>query len=105
MEKIFDEEEIFLIGDLNLNKLSEQLGKYSHQLPQVINQKTGLSLTEIINKNRVEYAIKLFGNQLYQQEKLIDIAYASGFNNKVTFYNSFKKNTGFSPKKCRLENE
>ncbi|WP_020532863.1 helix-turn-helix domain-containing protein [Flexithrix dorotheae] len=101
LERIIEEEEVFLDGDLNLKKLAEKTGVSSHQLSQVINQKTGLNFTEFINKNRVNYAINLFDHQLYKGAKLIDIAYASGFNNKVTFYNSFKKNTGYSPKKYR----
>jgi YesN/AraC family two-component response regulator len=58
-----------------------------------------MSFTDFINSYRVEAAKCALLSQ--ENRKIIHVAYDTGFNNKVSFNNAFKKFTGLSPSQFR----
>lgn len=99
LQEFVEEKKPFLTNGLKLKDLSEQLDIPLNHLSQVINDKFGDSFYDFINKHRV-----LEAKQLMEKEKkatLLEIAYSSGFNNKTSFANAFKKFAGLSPSSYR----
>ena len=93
----------YLDSQLSLQSLTEQMNVTTHMLSQVINEHTTKNFSELMNSLRIEYAMKLMLQQDYIEEKLIAIAYDSGFNNKVSFINAFKKVNGMTPTEYRKQ--
>lgn len=99
--QLIEEEQVFLDKDISLSRTAEKLGVSSHLLSQIVNERLSLSFTELMNTKRVERAKQLLQDPEYYNEKLISIAYSSGFNSKSSFYIAFKKATGQSPSEYR----
>lgn len=94
-------EKLYTNGDLKLTDVSDKLGLSSHAISQAINVAKGKRFTDYLNELRVEEAISLMRKLEYQDEKLLAIAIDSGFNNKTSFLNAFKKHVGKSPSEYR----
>ncbi|WP_420322791.1 helix-turn-helix domain-containing protein [Flagellimonas sp.] len=96
MEKYMDNEKPFLNSEFRLDDLADTLNISRHHCSQVINEHFDSNFFNFINSYRIEEAKKM----LQKDEKLsiTDVMYACGFNNRVSFYNSFKKFTGTTPK-------
>ncbi len=90
-------EKAYLNDELNLGEFAEGLGFSKKYVSDIINQRFGSSFKEIINQYRVEEAKSLMSENKNSNPQLISIGYQAGFNNKVSFYRSFKRHTGKSP--------
>ena len=95
LERAMAEKKYFLSGDLSLDKLSDLLDINKHYLSQAINENLGMNFFEYINFLRIREAQQL----LVSEKKLtiIEIAYRTGYNNKVSFNKAFKNLTGLTP--------
>lgn len=91
----------YLNPELRLNNLAEQLGVNSHQLSQVINERGKMNFAELVNSYRIEEAKEL----ILQGEKVIDVAFAVGFNNKTSFYEAFRKATSQTPNEFKKQHQ
>ncbi len=97
---LLDHEKIYRQNDITLQKLSELLDTTRHNTSQVINEHFNLNFFDLINTYRIREAKKLLRKQVnHEHPNIIDIVYEVGFNNKVTFYRSFKKYTKLTPSK------
>lgn len=68
----------------------------------MLNDRLGKTFYDYINGLRVEHA-----KILLRQEPAMavtDVAFASGYNSKNSFYNAFKRHTGASPTEFRAAN-
>lgn len=97
------EQELFLDNSLTLTALAIQLDIPHHHLSQVINGSLGMNFFEFVNNYRIEFAKKLLNDSEHNQQTVIDIAMASGFNNKTSFYKAFKGATGITPSQYRKQ--
>ncbi len=88
-------------SELKLTELANQLDTSPHHLSQVINQNLRQNFSDFINNYRIRHAKILLKQQDNSREKIINIAYDSGFNNKVSFNTAFKKFEGVSPSAFR----
>lgn len=89
-------DKIYLDSDLRLDDLSKHIGISRHHVSQVINEHFEMGFFDLMNKYRVEEFEKILLSDS-QNSSIIEIAYKSGFNNKVTFYKAFKKFKGTTP--------
>ncbi|GAA0749657.1 hypothetical protein GCM10009431_29500 [Gaetbulibacter jejuensis] len=87
---------IFMDNSLNLESLSEKLETSRHNTSQIINEHFNMNFFELVNKFRVEEAIQML-KLSDKNTQIIDVAYAVGYNNKVTFNKAFKKETSLTP--------
>ena len=94
-------EELFTNGDLKLNDVAKRLELTPHALSQAINVSKAKKFTDYLNELRIEKAIALMHSPEYQDAKLLAVGIDSGFNNKTSFLNAFKKVTGQSPSDYR----
>lgn len=95
----------YLENEFRLTDLAEQLGASTHHLSQVINENLNKNFSDFVNTYRVEEAKRLLADPQAKSRYIIDIAYASGFNNKTTFNKAFKEQTGMSPSVFRKKQQ
>ena len=88
--------QVFLDPKLSLNKLSDMIETNQTYLSNVVNRYFGCHLKDLVNGYRVEYAKELLRSGKYPLEEL---PRRCGFLSRSTFYTSFKKVTGVSPKR------
>ncbi len=86
--------DIYLDTTINLKTLSERMNYPPQYISQSVNEHFQVGFPDLLNKIRVEHAKKLLAES---NEKILSIAYSSGFNNKVSFINAFRKYTGTTP--------
>ncbi len=98
---IMDTEAPHLDSDLRLVDLAERMNINRHHASQIINENFNMSFFEFINKYRIQEAERMIKNIEKENLKLVDIAYRSGFNNRITFYKAFKNIKGISPSEYR----
>ena len=88
-----------------MQDLAGDLGLSVHYLSEVLNSRLKQNFSDLINSYRIKEAIKMLKDPNYENEKIINIAYDSGFNNKASFNNAFKKYTGMTPGKYKAQNK
>ncbi|MEP0044785.1 MAG: AraC family transcriptional regulator [Reichenbachiella sp.] len=93
----FETDKIHLDDTLNLEAFAQSVGESTSYVSELINQRFGCSFKNLLAQYRLEEAKTLMRNTRMDEIRLIDIAYGSGFNNKVSFYRTFKSQTGYSP--------
>lgn len=93
---------IFLNSDLNLAQLAKFVGVKPIYLSQTLNQYLKVSFFELLSCYRVEEAKDLLVHHAHK--KILDVAYAAGFNSKSVFYGEFRKHTGMTPVQYRQSN-
>jgi len=95
--KLIDDKKIYLNSELKISDLAHEMEISVHHLSQIINSHFNQSFSDFINSFRIKQAIEIMRNNERKSDTIIGIAYSSGFNNKVSFNNSFRKFTGVSP--------
>ncbi len=93
----FEIEKIYLDDTINLQRFSESIALPPAYVSEIINQKFSYSFKKLLNQYRLNEAKKMIQNNSKKKVKLIEIAFESGFNNKVSFYRTFKEFEGISP--------
>lgn len=95
--EVMTTKEPYLDSDLKLIDLAGMMNINRHHASQIINENFDMSFFEFINNYRVEEAERLITNIKEENLKLVDVAYRSGFNNRITFYKAFKNKNGITP--------
>ncbi len=102
--RFIKEEEPFLVPNLSLRSIAEQLQIHPNKLSWLLNEKLGKNFNEFINYYRIEYFKKLAQNPDNAHISLLGLAYESGFNSKTVFNTYFKKEVGMTPKEFLKQN-
>lgn len=79
-------------------RLAEDLGTNTRYVSAVINVKFHLNYTSFINKFRIEEAMALLVDRRFLEHNMEDISDIVGFSNRQSFYASFFKATGTTPR-------
>jgi AraC-like DNA-binding protein len=95
LEDVIKSEKPYLNSDLKIDDLAQMLNIPYYQLSEIINTHYNTNFFDFINHKRVEEAKKLLDSG--SNEKILAIAFDSGFSNKATFNRIFKKSTGYTP--------
>lgn len=104
MKKVYEavaKEKIFKDLDLTLDSLAKQMDVNRNYLSKAINKSTNKNFNAYINEYRVKEAIKILSTEKADLISIDAIALEVGFNNRTSFYQSFKKITGLSPSDFR----
>lgn len=99
LNRLMENEKVYLNNVIRLSDLSEMMTINKHHLSQIINQYYGLSFYDFINQFRVNEAKNIIIK--HPEYKLLQVAFDSGFNNKTSFVNAFKKFEKVPPSKFR----
>lgn len=85
-----------------LGDLSEMSGRTKEHLCRSFRKYFGVAPTEYINARRLNYAANLL---LHSDAKVVDVAFASGFQSLSRFYHAFREEFGTSPLDYRQNGE
>lgn len=94
------EHRYYLDASLSLPELAKLLKVPANYLSQTLNEHIGESFFDYVNRWRTEYAKTLLSEG---KMSLIDVAMASGFNAKSSFYKAFKKHTRTTPGQFKVD--
>lgn len=97
---LMESDKLYLDSSLTLDILSAHLNLSRHHTSQLINEHFSVNFFEFVNNYRIDEAIKMLEDES-STLNINQIIYATGFNNRTSFYNAFKKKTGISPKTYR----
>lgn len=89
LEHLMNVEKLYLQNDLRVKDLASKLKSSNHHVSQLINEQYGCSFFDFINKYRIQEAKEQI--QTFPEKNLLQISFDSGFNNKTSFINAFKK--------------
>lgn len=103
LKVLFENEQLYLDSDLNLNQAAGKIGISPRGLSQVINENEQKNFSEFVNGYRIEKAKKLLADSQYEQEKIATIAYDCGFGNVTSFNLAFKAATQLTPSQFRKQ--
>ncbi len=90
----------YLDPDYSLTQMTEVLHTNHHYISCAISHYKS-NFNVLLNSYRIKHAIKELAKK--PDYKIYELAIESGFNNRRTFYNAFKKHTGKSPTEYQNE--
>ncbi len=97
LDKLMQEEKIYLRPDLSLDQVSDLLKTNRAYLSKAVNTAHNVNFTTYINDLRIKEAIRIISGGEHKNLSIEGIARNSGFNNRVSFTQAFYKYTGVSP--------
>ncbi len=83
-------------------KLAEDLGTNTRYISAVVNVRFHMNYTSFVNKFRIEEAMTLLVDKRYQDLNMEDISDMVGFANRQSFYASFYKLNGITPRDYKM---
>lgn len=84
-------------------KLAEELGTNTRYISAVVNVRFHMNYTSFINKYRIEEAMSILTDKRYQDLRIEEVSDMVGFSNRQSFYASFYKILGTTPKEYRTQ--
>lgn len=102
--EMIEVEKVYLDPELTLTELAKKMGTNASLLSKAVNTCFKVSFNDLINRHRVQEAIRLMAEPKYKNLNLLAIAFDAGFNSKSTFNRAFKKVTGHIPKDYLSQN-
>ncbi len=101
IRQLMEVQQVYQQTDLDLAGLTELLNNKRMAVSNAINHCTGRSITQYINDQRIDEAIRLLSDPEKAQLTVDALAFQIGFNDRKSFYRTFKKTTGLSPSEFR----
>lgn len=95
---LIQHEHTYLDPQVNLPSLAQTIGLSIHELSYVLNAGLGKNFYQFINEYRIEEAKSLLKESVHSNYDIQEISIRAGFNSKTTFYTTFKKSVGLTPK-------
>ena len=90
--------------DYSAQKLADEIGTNTRYLSAVVNTRFHMNYTQFVNKHRIDEAMSLIVDKRYQDQNVAEIADMVGFANRQSFYASFFRFRGVTPRQYRLKN-
>lgn len=103
LKQLLEISEIYKDPNLRLEALVPKMGIPSYQLSQVISVGLQSRFHELVNTYRIHSVLKEMKSKKWENQNILDIAFANGFNSKSTFNLAFKKVTGKTPTEYKNE--
>lgn len=100
--EIIEQEEMYLDGQLRMAHVAEKMGLSLQDTSRIINQYSKKNFNQFINSFRTEHAKTILSEN--PEMSIKEVCFSSGFNSKVSFFKSFKENTGQTPLQYREDN-
>lgn len=85
--------------------LANELGTNTRYISAVVNVKFHMNYTSFVNKYRVDEAMSLLADKRYSKYTIEDISDMVGFSNRQSFYASFYRTLGITPRDYRLQQQ
>ena len=106
LDRFMSEQRLYQREDLRLQDIADLLGLHRNQVSQVINENYNLNFFEWVNRYRIYHAADMLSIPTCPYT-ISQVGFESGFNNKVTFYKTFRQYFQCTPLEyvSRLERE
>ena len=95
IRKLMSEEKLYLYPNLKVSDLARLLNSNRNYIYNAINVEMGISFSDYINSQRVDYASQLL--KAHPELPINDVMFKSGFTSTSAFYRNFKKFKGITP--------
>ena len=89
--------------DYSAKKLAEDLGTNTRYISAVVNVRFHMNYTSFVNKYRIDEAMSLLVDKRYQDLRMEEVSDMVGFANRQSFYASFYRIVGMTPRDYRLQ--
>ena len=84
-------------------RLAEDLGTNTRYISAVVNVRFHMNYTSFVNKYRIDEAMALLVDKRYQDLNMEDISDMVGFAKRQSFYASFYRINGMTPRDYRVK--
>ena len=84
-------------------QLADDLGTNTRYISAVVNVKFKTNYTSFVNKFRIEEAMTILASKKYQDLNMEDISEMVGFASRQSFYASFYRINGMTPREFKLQ--
>ena len=84
--------------DYSAQKLADEIGTNTRYLSAVVNTRFHMNYTQFVNKHRIDEAMSLIVDKRYQDQNVAEIG------DMQSFYASFFRFTGITPRQYREDN-
>jgi AraC-like DNA-binding protein len=84
-------------------RLAEDLGTNTRYISAVVNVKFHMNYTSFVNKYRIEEAMSILVDKRYQELRIEEVSDMVGFSNSQSFYASFFRVMGITPREYRMQ--
>ena len=88
--------------DYSAKRLAEDLHTNTRYISAVVNVRFHMNYTSFVNKYRIEEAMTLLVDKRYQDLNMEQISDMVGFANRQSFYASFYKINGITPREYKM---
>ena len=88
--------------DYSAKKLAEDLGTNTRYISAVVNVRFHMNYTSFVNKYRVDEAMTILVDKRYQDLRMEEVSDMVGFANRQSFYASFFKIMGMTPRDYKI---
>jgi YesN/AraC family two-component response regulator len=85
--------------DISLNDVARYVNRTSWHVSRLFKDKTGFSFKDYLNARRIVEAKRII--EVEPDDKLVSVAYKSGFASLSSFNKNFRKVTGISPSRYK----
>ena len=89
--------------DYSAKKLAEDLGTNTRYISAVVNVRFHMNYTSFVNKYRIDEAMTILVDKRYQDLRMEEVSDMVGFANRQSFYASFYRVVGITPREYRLQ--
>ena len=100
IRKLMSEEKLYLYPNLKVSDLARLLNSNRNYIYNAINVEMGISFSDYINSQRIDYASQLLKE--HPELSINDVMFKSGFTSTSAFYRNFKKFKGITPTAKRI---
>lgn len=102
LQRLMEEEQVFIEGDLTIRKLAEKLGQHEYKLRQLINSFLGYrNFNDFLNQYRIAEAAKRLVQVDTYRLPVLTIAMDVGYRTLRPFNKAFKEIHGVTPTEYR----
>ena len=102
LEVIFNQKK-YKDKDYSAKRLADDLRTNTRYISAVVNVKFGMNYTSFVNSFRIKEALAMLEDGKYYDMKMQEISDCVGFSNRQSFYASFYKTVGMTPREYRQQ--
>lgn len=88
--------------DYSAKRLADDLGTNTRYISAVVNVRFHMNYTSFVNKYRIDEAMDILTDRRYQDLNMEEISDMVGFSNRQSFYASFFKINGVTPREYKI---
>lgn len=87
--------------DYSAKRLAEDLNTNTRYISAVVNVRFHMNYTSYVNKYRIQEAMTILADKRYSEVNMEDVSDLVGFSNRQSFYASFYRLNGITPRAYR----